>query len=59
MEKAHLGDDHLNQNHIGMVEQTICANAHTFVGMHTTYLPIYLPTYLSTYRNMPHLPIPH
>ena len=29
---AHLGDHHLNQNHIGMVEQTICANAHTFVG---------------------------
>lgn len=29
---ARLGDSHLNQNHIGMVEQTICANAHTFVG---------------------------
>jgi GDP-fucose protein O-fucosyltransferase len=30
--KAHLGDDHLNQNHVGMVEQVICANAHTFIG---------------------------
>jgi hypothetical protein len=29
---AHLGDGHLNQNHIGMVEQVICANAHTFIG---------------------------
>lgn len=29
---AHLGSDHLNQNHVGMVEQVICANAHTFVG---------------------------
>ena len=29
---AHLSADKLNQNHIGMVEQTVCANAHTFVG---------------------------
>jgi GDP-fucose protein O-fucosyltransferase len=32
MEPAKIGASHLNQNHIGMVEQTICANAHTFVG---------------------------
>jgi hypothetical protein len=29
---ARLGASHLNQNHIGMVEQVICANAHTFIG---------------------------
>ena len=28
----HLGDRNFNQNHVGMVEQMICANAHTFVG---------------------------
>ena len=32
MEPARIGSSHLNQNHIGMLEQTICANAHTFVG---------------------------
>ena len=32
MEPAKIGASHLNQNHIGMVEQTICASAHTFVG---------------------------
>jgi GDP-fucose protein O-fucosyltransferase len=30
-ESANFTD--LNQNHIGMVEQVICANAHTFIGM--------------------------
>ena len=32
IKRAMLGDSHLNQNHIGMVEQVICANAHTFIG---------------------------
>ena len=27
-----VGEDHLSRNHVGMVEQTICASAHTFVG---------------------------
>lgn len=31
-EAGKVGEEHLNRNHIGMVEQTICANAHTFVG---------------------------
>lgn len=31
-EKARLGAEHINQNHIGMIEQVICANAHTFIG---------------------------
>lgn len=26
------GIDEMNQNHLGMVEQVICANAHTFIG---------------------------
>jgi len=28
--KAHVDD--VNQNHLGMIEQIICANSHTFVG---------------------------
>ena len=28
--EAAVGD--LNQNYIGMIEQIVCANAHTFVG---------------------------
>ena len=27
-----VGEGHLSKNHVGMVEQTICASAHTFVG---------------------------
>ena len=29
-EEANLSE--LNQNHIGMIEQIVCANAHTFIG---------------------------
>jgi hypothetical protein len=36
---ARLKEDHnINQNHIGMIEQVICANAHTFIGtMYSTF----------------------
>ena len=50
-EKAHLEDDYLNQNHIGMVEQTICANAHTFVGTPLSTFTGYITRMRGYYRD--------
>ena len=51
--RANLSE--LNQNHIGMIEQIICANAHTFIGTprstFTGYSHVYLFTYVCMYAS--------
>ena len=52
----------LNQNHIGMIEQIICANAHTFIGtprstftgyiLMYTYVHMYVCMYASSYKSV-------
>jgi len=49
--KALLGDGHLNQNHIGMVEQVICANAHTFIGTPLSTFTGYITRMRGYYRD--------
>jgi GDP-fucose protein O-fucosyltransferase len=50
IDRAHLGDNHLNQNHLGMVEQTVCANAHTFVGTPLSTFTGYITRMRGYYR---------
>ena len=50
VDRAHLGDAHLNQNHLGMVEQAICANAHTFVGTPLSTFTGYITRMRGYYR---------
>lgn len=40
VEDAQLGVNDFNQNKIGMVEQVICANAHTFIGDYSTFVSL-------------------
>ena len=51
LDNARLGDAHLNQNHIGMVEQVICANAHTFVGTPLSTFTGYITRMRGYYRD--------
>lgn len=51
IKRAFLGDGHLNQNHIGMVEQVICANAHTFIGTPLSTFTGYITRMRGYYRD--------
>ena len=48
-EKAGLND--LNQNHIGMIEQIVCANAHTFIGTPRSTFTGYITRMRGYYRD--------
>lgn len=50
-ERGKLGDGHLNQNHVGMVEQVICANAHTFIGTPLSTFTGYITRMRGYYRD--------
>jgi hypothetical protein len=49
--RAFLTDGHLNQNHIGMIEQVICANAHTFIGTPLSTFTGYITRMRGYYRD--------
>lgn len=49
--KANLGHGEMNQNRIGMVEQLICANAHTFFGTPMSSFSGYITRMRGYYRD--------
>ena len=50
-DRAKLKHAHLNQNNIGMVEQIICANAHTFAGTPLSTFTGYITRMRGYYRD--------
>ena len=48
---ARLDQSSLNQNHIGMIEQVICANAHTFIGTPLSTFTGYITRMRGYYRD--------
>jgi hypothetical protein len=50
-EPARLTEAYINQNHIGMVEQIICASAHTFVGTPFSTFSGYITRLRGYYRD--------
>jgi hypothetical protein len=51
IEKAQLGHDHLSPNQWGMVEQVVCANAHTFFGTPLSTFTGYITRMRGYYRD--------
>jgi len=51
VKRAFLADGHLNQNHLGMVEQVVCANAHTFIGTPLSTFTGYITRMRGYYRD--------
>jgi len=51
IQKANLGHGQMNQNRIGMVEQVICANAHTFFGTPLSTFSGYITRMRGYYRD--------
>ena len=48
---ALLGHDHVNQNYIGMIEQVVAANAHTFIGTPFSTFTGYITRMRGYYRD--------
>lgn len=46
-----LGNQKMNRNHIGMIEQIICANAHTFIGTPLSTFTGYITRLRGYYRD--------
>jgi hypothetical protein len=51
---ARLGEEHLGQNQLGMVEQVICANAHTFIGTPLSTFTGYITRMRGTSQSVHH-----
>jgi hypothetical protein len=49
--QALLGPDHVNQNYIGMIEQVVAANAHTFIGTPFSTFTGYITRMRGYYRD--------